>query len=135
MTIRYLLSAAALVGALAIGVPAMAADNGDMNKPAAEKSMDKPMDNSMDKPATKSIHRRHHHAMRHHRDHAMRHHRAMHKDAAMDKGADAGTDKPMHHASAHHHMRMHGMKGPESKEQAETTKLNQEQVQMNGAQH
>ncbi|HEY5208458.1 MAG TPA: hypothetical protein VIJ42_03330 [Stellaceae bacterium] len=127
MTIRYLLSAAALVGALAIGVPAMAADNGDMNKPAAEKSMAKPMDNSMDKPATKSIHRRHHHAMRHHR--------AMHKDAAMDKGADAGMDKPMHHASAHHRMHMHGARGPESKEQAETTKLNQEQVQMNGAQH
>jgi len=127
MTIRYLLSAAALVGALAIGVPAMAADNGDMNKPAAEKSMAKPMDKSMDKPMGKSMHRRHHHAMRHHR--------AMHKDAAMDKGTDAGMDKPMHHASAHHHMRMHGMKGPESKEQAETTKLNQEQVQMNGAQH
>jgi hypothetical protein len=86
---KLILSAAAIVGALSFGLPAMAADNDDMNKP-------------MDDAAAKPMHHMHHHGMR-------------------------------HHAAAHH--RMHGAMGDEGKERAETKKLNQEQVQMNGMQH
>jgi hypothetical protein len=67
---------AALVGALLYGVPAMAADNDDMNKP-------------MDQSTAQPMHRTHHHAM--HR-HAAAHHR-MH-GAMGDEGKErAETQK------------------------------------------
>jgi hypothetical protein len=104
MSVKMMLSAVAIVGALGMALPAMAQDKGS--------------DNGAMKKSTHG-----HHAMHHATHHSMHH--TMHHS----------MKKPMHHASMHRSGGMKGgMRGENTKENAETAKLNQEQVQMNGSQ-